>query len=320
MKLSPIQQKVLAHIAWNGRISPEDLAKRLGIRAHTARYTIQQLKQILNLRAYCFTDPFKIGLVPYRALFSVNSADQALYKKMVRYLQTCPEVSWFHELHGHYQFLMAIRVSGTQRLDAFMYEFDKQFGEIIVSRTLAEMLRTTYFMPWRAHSGKGPREHFEYRHDSEKVAIDSLDMKMLECLKNAPLVSQREISRIIGVPASTVSFRFEKLVSSRVILGFGCDYDPRAAGSEHYLILIKLQGLGGGLYEKFFEFASYHPRIARVTRMIGEWDLEMELELDDSLQLNEVIHQLYSHGAGCVRRVLAHTWGVEHRFRSASAA
>jgi hypothetical protein len=52
--------------------------------------------------------------------------------------------------------------------------------------------------------------------------------------------------------------------------------------------------------------------------MIGEWDLEMELELDNSHELNEVIQQLYKHGAGCVRQVLAHTWGMEHRVRSAS--
>jgi DNA-binding Lrp family transcriptional regulator len=181
------------------------------------------------------------------------------------------------------------------------------------------MLRTTYFMPWQAHSGTGPRKHFEYRHDSEKVFVDSVDLKILDHLKRDPVASLREISRSVGIPTSTVSFRFQKLVSNGVILGFGCDYDPMAAGSEHYLILIKLHGLGGGLYERFFEFAAYHPRIARVTRMIGEWDLEMELELENTRELNDVIHQVYKHGAGCVRQVLAHTWGVEHRFRSSNA-
>ena len=111
---------------------------------HTVRHTIQQLRDSLKLQAYCFTNPFKLGLVPYRALFSVNSANQARYQKMINYLGGCPEVSWFYEVQGYYEFLMAIRVRGSQQLDEFMYEFDKQFGEIIVSRTLAEMVRTTY--------------------------------------------------------------------------------------------------------------------------------------------------------------------------------
>jgi len=313
VKLSPFQAKVLAQIVGDARISPQQVAKNLGKRSHSVRYAIQHLRSCLDLKPYCFTDPFKIGLFPYRALFSIDSGDQARCKAMTDYLRKRPEVSWFRELYGHFQFLLAIRVRSTQHLDSFLRDFDSLFGDMIVSRTLAQMSRTSCFTPWLAYTGRGTRSCVEYRHDSSQTSLDELDLRILGVLFDEPLASMDAISRALSTPSSTITYRVEKLVKAGVILGFMYGYDARLANAAEYLILVKLYGLGGGLHERFFEFARSHPRINRITRMIGDWDLELEVHLDNAHDINHVIHQLYQHGAGCVKEVLAHTWGVEHQ-------
>ena len=313
MKLSPFQKQVLAQIAWEARISPDQVAKKIRSKTHSVRYAIQQLRDLLDLQPYCFTDPFKIGLLPYRALFSINSGDKERCRALIKYLKGCSEVSWFYELYGHFQFLLALRVKSTQHLDTFLKDFDSRFGDMIVSRTLAEMTRTTCYIPWVAYSGSGPRKSVEYRYDSSKVAVDEIDVRILNVLREQPLASVQALARAAKLPSSTASYRFDKLCETGVILGFMYGYESRLANTSSYLILVKLNGLGGGLNERFFEFAEYHPRVNRVTRMIGEWDLEVEVQLDNDHDLADVIHQLYRHGKGCVKEVLAHTWGVEHQ-------
>jgi DNA-binding Lrp family transcriptional regulator len=316
VKLSPLQQKVLAHISWNARVSPEELAGLVGARVHTARYAVRQLVSDLKLRPYCFTDPFRMGLIPYRALFSINTADRKKSQRLISYLQNCPDVSWLQSLHGYYQFLMAVRVSGTCHLDTFMSEFDSHFGDMIVSKTLAELSRTTFFVPWLAHSGRGTRKSFEYRHDTPAEPLDSVARGILEHLKLEPLASISSIARAVGLPASTVSYRFGKLIESRVILGFAYSYQETLIGSQAHLILAKLRGLAGGGYEQFFDFAAAHPRVCRISRMIGDWDLEIEVQLEAPGELDEIIHQLYSLGGGMVRELLLHTWGPEYQPRN----
>ena len=318
MKLSSLQKQVLAQIAWEARISPEQVAKNLSARPHTIRYAIRQLRERLNLQPYCFIDPFKIGLLPYRALFSIDSGDRVRCQAMIKYLQTAPEVVWFFELYGHYQFLLALRVRSTQHLEVFLRNFDSRFGDMIVSKALAEMVRTTCYIPRLAYSGKGPRPCVEYRHDSMLASVDDTDLRILGKLKEHPLAPIGALARSAGLPASTTNYRFEKLVKAGVILGFMYGYDSQVADTSAYLILVKLQGIGGGLHERFFEFAQYHPLINRVTRMIGEWDLEFEVQLDSSHDISLMIHELYRHGAGCIKAVLPHTWGIEHEVTNSS--
>jgi DNA-binding Lrp family transcriptional regulator len=306
MKISSLQRKVLAQITWEARLTPEEVARRLGIRPHNARYAMRQLAESLRLHPYCFLDPFKQGLIPYRALFSIDSSDLVRCRKLVAFLQTRPEVIWLRGLQGHYQFLMALRVSSTEHLDSFLQEFDSQFGDIIVAKTLAEMSRTCCFIPWLAYSGKGARRCFEYRHGASAIPLEPLDQAILAELKEHPLASISSLARTLGIPASTAAYRFDRLNKLRVIVGFAYSYDHVAAGVQSHVILVKLKGLGGGLHGSFFEFSASHRRISRVTRMVGEWDLEIEVELDNNLELNSVIHQLYKHGKGAIREVLSH--------------
>lgn len=316
MKLSPLQKQVLAQIAWEARISPEQVAKHLGVRTHTVRYAIRSLRESLDLQPYCFTDPFKLGQLPYRALFSIDSGDLARCQAMIKYLQSRAEVNWFYELYGHFQFLLAIRVTNTQHLDSFLRDFDSKFGNMVVSRSLAEMARTSCYIPWLAYSGRGARKHVEYRHDTSAVPLDEVDLRILERLRVQPLSPIESLARSVKLPSSTTGYRFEKLLKTGVVLGFMYGYDSRLTNTSAYLILLKLHGLGGGLHERFFEFALHQPRISRVTRMVGEWDLEVEVQLDSPHDVPHIIHQLYRHGDGCVKEVLAHTWGVEHQIQS----
>lgn len=311
-KLSAVQKRVLAEITWDARASVEELARRLSMRPHTVRYAIDQLQSLLRLNAFCLTDPFRCGHTPYRFFFSVNSADQLRRKKMIDYLRSLPEVHWLYELYGQYQFLMSIRTTSMTHLGTLLKEFDTRFGDLVTVRSVSMMPRVTAFVPWLAHSGHGPRRTFEYSDDATPIEMDAIDRKILGLVSAKPLASIRDLSRACGMPASTLDYRLEKLRASRVIVGFFYGYETRLTSGASFLVLIKFNGLGGsGIYDRFVQFGQNNPRVSRLSRFIGEWDMEMEVVLEDIHDIKEMVQDLHKVGGGLVREIVTHSFGEE---------
>jgi DNA-binding Lrp family transcriptional regulator len=232
---------------------------------------------------------------------------------MLEYLSSCSEIFWLHELYGYYQFIMSIWVTDSQHLDLFLREFDARFGSLVVSKTLAEVSRNIIFTPSVTQTAPKHRLCQGYKAERSAIPLDLMDRQILDLLRRAPLSSFREIARALGQPASTVGFRVNRMIQEGVIITFLYDHDSRLAGTESYLALVKLRGLGGGLSDSFYEFARHHPRINRIARLLGDWDLEIDIDLDEPHQLNQIIHQIFKHGNGAVKDVLCHSWGNELR-------
>lgn len=313
LKLSPLQKKILAEITWDSRASVEELARRVSARAHTVRYAIQQLTEALHLQPFCFSDPFKQGLVPHRILFSLDSSDLTRRQKIIEFLIAAPEVTWVQEIFGRYHFLIALRTRGMQDLKMFLKSFDDQFGDMVGLKSLGGILRNASYVPWQAHSGTGQRLTFGYKNDDAENLVDDVDQKLLSLLQKKPLAALEELGRAAGIPPSTVTYRVDKMIKKGVILGFSYSYDNRLAGTDSYLLLLKLGGLSGGGDERFFNFCRNHPQVSRVARIQAEWDLEIDVDVDSVCQLNEVIHQIYKFGKGSVREVMIHSWGQEYK-------
>lgn len=309
--LTAVQKRVLAEITWNCRDSVADVAKRLRLRDHTVRYAIDQLNSLLDLKAICFTNPFRMGVLPFRIYFCVNSSDKAKVNKMVEYLRKLPEMYWLYGLYGYYQFGMSIRVPNMQVLNTILTKFDDEFGDLITRKSISVLARFAYYEPWIAHTGTGSRKSFEYVNDNERVPFDSVDEKILNAVRSQASLPVGGIAKIVGLPASTVSYRLEKMQKTGVVMGFAYAYESRIDGTESFLIQIAVKGLGFGVVERLFKFARNHPQVEWASRTIGEWDVEMEVGLTSAFELDEIIHQIYKCGEGRVREVMTHAWGRE---------
>lgn len=60
--------------------------------------------------------------------------------------------------------------------------------------------------------------------------LDTLDVALLEALRQHPRAGIQEIARIIGVARATATARLQRLEESGVVTGFGPDIDVAAAG------------------------------------------------------------------------------------------
>jgi DNA-binding Lrp family transcriptional regulator len=65
---------------------------------------------------------------------------------------------------------------------------------------------------------------------AEHRPLDTLDVALLEALREHPRAGLQEIARIVGVARATATARLQRLEQAGVVTGFGPDVDVTAAG------------------------------------------------------------------------------------------
>ena len=65
---------------------------------------------------------------------------------------------------------------------------------------------------------------------ADRRPLDSLDIALLEALREHPRAGVQEIARMLGVARATATARLQRLEQAGVVTGFGPDIDVAAAG------------------------------------------------------------------------------------------
>ena len=224
-----------------------------------------------------------------------------------------PQVDWLASVQGRYQLVLAVRASGTHGILALFEELDTQFAEIISERHVSSILHAASFVPWLAHDGSARRRSWQCHAAPLSPEIDMTDRKLLDQIVTSPLASLRELGKRCNLPASTVAYRFEKLLRCGVIIGFTLVYDDREAGAEGFVLSISTYGLAGTQYDALIARAGRNPAALWVVRMLGEWDLEIGVSISDVEKLNSLMRDVYMVGQGRVRQVAVHSVGTTYK-------
>lgn len=305
--LSALERRVLAEITWDGRASCGDVANRLDLQPHTVRRTIQKLHELLDFKPRCWTNPFVQGHISNRVYFSVRCHDHKRVLEFTEHLRSLPGVTWLAALVGQYQYSMAIRSQGLAELADTFRSIDRLFGDIVIDKHLSSIIHFVYFAPWQTEVKGQVRRELEIKTTSVRTNLDELDGKVLEAVRHDPLGSMASLARKCGIPTSTASYRFANLVDSGTIVAFGFAYSDRRAGFESFMVSIATSGFSGSLFEVFHEFARQQQNVFAVGRALGQWDVEIGVEVENPRDIDIFVQKLHAIGGSAVRTILVHS-------------
>lgn len=309
LRLTETQQAVLSEVDLDARATVEAIASATELRPSTVRHTLERLKSMLDLRPCCWTDPYRMGETPYRVFFSIHAGGNDRLRAFLEFLTGIPEIHWVGTLIGHYQVGLHLRASSVGQLRGILDTIDESFGHMIVQKEYGIISELTFLphSPLRDKKVKQPK--ISFRATSDTVTLDEIDRVILRLLQERPLAPLSELGRSLGMPTTTVAYRFNNMVRKQVILGFFYSHDERAYGFESYLLLVSVVGLGSKVGERFRQFARKHPQILMFTSCTGRWDFEFEVVVSDVRDLQVIVDDLHAAADGAVRDVLIHAWG-----------
>lgn len=139
--MKAIDQKLIALLKKNARISTSDLARQLDLSRSTIQSKIKRLEQEGIIKGYTlvYGDEYENRLVTAHVLIKVV---QKLTEKTNRELSNMPEIWALHAISGDFDLIATIKTETTQALSRTLDEISNLQG---VERTNSSLILETKF-------------------------------------------------------------------------------------------------------------------------------------------------------------------------------
>jgi DNA-binding Lrp family transcriptional regulator len=292
MKITPSAGAILSALHLNSDRPATEVAKATRNKTHVVHYVIRKAREEGIIRSEPLVNFFSLGLHEFQVFFSLAAHHPR--KSIIEFLQRNPAVLWIGELGGSFSYGFTLLVKGPQDSAQFLREFTMKFGacydRISQSHLLSfHLLRKSYLSPGYLRSKD---DVVSLLYPSTTVIIDEMDWKIIASLHDSRAESQRDLSRIIGAPRSTVDARLKSLRERGVLSGNVLRIRASKLGRQVYKILIQTRGMTSALRRLVFDFAIKESSVVSYAESLGAWDLQLVLEASESSEVVEMRERL----------------------------
>ena len=290
MPLDKLDQKIIAELFQDARISHSPLGKKVGASKEVVNYRISRLlKQGIITKFIPLIDFSRQGYMNYRVQLKFNHRDKALWHSFFR---TISQTSWMAELQGNWDLVVLFWVKTSAEFSAIISQIQSQFKQDI-QEMLITIVDTIYHFPPRFLGGQNMPVEKQYKigtHKDPPLQLKEIEIKILKELLEDGRIPLLELARNIHCSATTVHYHLKNLLKQKVIVAFVPVINPTAAGFTHFKIMIQLINPA--------QKGQLRVRLAQekgtmyITEALGQSDLEFEFvteKINDLFNLLEKV-------------------------------
>lgn len=122
------------------------------------------------------------------------------------------------------------------------------------------------------------------------MEMDEIDRKLLNLLQVDAKVPYTKLAKKLGISSSGVHKRVKKLVDTGAINRFVAVVDPQVTGKK-LKAFIGISTLPGTCREVIAQLSRRH-EVLEIHEVAGEHDLFVKVVAEDTLELNDVLHEM----------------------------
>lgn len=294
IKLSLIDRKILFELDNNSRQPYSQIAKAVGAPQETVRYRINYLVKIgvIN-KFFTVVDTAKLGVAFYKVLLRLHNVNEKRIQRIIAYLARNSLVVWLVSLDGSYDISFVARVNNIMQLDGLVDDLNARFKNSIRRKVLSvnvigEYLTRSYLLSHERSRYNSP----SYTADSDQLAADETDERILRQLTISSRKTCVEIASQLRISPDCVLERIRKLERKKIITGYHIDLNNDKIDQTHYKVLLYLNNASPQKIGSFVNYCKTIPRIVYIIKSLGEWNYEIDVEVENIQQLRKIMMDL----------------------------
>lgn len=315
IKLSPRERAVIAHCSINAELSLKETAAAIGSASHAVHYCLHKLQDSGVIKRTMLVDTFRLGWYRFTIFLSLAVTKSAVRKAFLQLLTDSPFTAWVAETAGDFDFSVGMVGRNAGDVLSFFDGLSEKYGPVIFNKVISTRKSISYF----------PRKYLSKRVQKEKsltiqtthdlARIDEIDSRILQALSSNPDLSHREVAGRIGVASTTLDFRVRKLRQEGIIVRKIYSVNPVLYGAQYFTLMLSLKGATASLRRDLFLFARDDPHCTMFLESIGEWDVEMDVEVENYRQFVSLREQLGNRFGDRIREMKAFSVFYVHKFK-----
>lgn len=286
------EKLILGNLELNARTPFSRFGKKIRKSQQQISYTVSSMinREIIQ-NFYTIIDYSKLDVLNFRVYFRINYIDEKKFQKLIDYLSSEPHISRLSTCGGRYDIICTFFTLNPSQFNKTLRNIMEKFSQQLKNYTVLTTIVSREF--GRKYIFKNPIiPQLIVGGDRKPEKIDDIDMQILNELSEDARKKLISIGQKLDIGSKTIINRIKRLQKLKIIRGFRPLLNPEKIGMSSALLMIKYHNISAELEDKLINYLSVHPNIFSVTKTLGEWDIEIEIEVDSQIELRKIERQI----------------------------
>lgn len=285
-------KRILYELDLDSRQSFSQIGKKVKLPKTVVHYRIEKLKEkgiIKNL--YAFVNFTKLGFTQYKIYLKFHSLSLGKEKEVTNYLQNKKQIAWIASCHGNWDLAVTVIAKDIVDFDKILKDIINRFGKFILDKDIlivsfSPMWSRNYLVPEKI------KQEFVYMNKIENKEIDKEEKEILSILAKNAETSILDIMDKLKISRDVASYRIKKLEKEGIILAYRALINLEKINYHLYKVILSLTNFSEQEEKQLILFCKSKPEITQYLRLVGNSDVEIEVETESEEKVYNIINEL----------------------------
>lgn len=306
MNISELDRKILFELDRDGRASFSKIARIIGSTPQVVKYHYERMvdKEIIE-KFWAFIDYDKAGYSffwGYWLKFSGLTKERE--EEMYADFRGNTHIPIIMRSDGYADVMLGIISKDVFHHNEVLQGIFEKYGEHI---TMSDIVVGLGFIKFpRTYLVGKPNTFGSFSASGgtkEAVKLSEVDRKMLSLLQIDGRMEFTEIARTLGVSVGLVHKHYSKLVRNGLITKVTYTLNHQNLGLVLYRVLFRIVQFDKKRVDDLYNFCSQHPNIINYVKVMGNWQLMLDIEIESREELRDIIREMRNLFKDVIHRV-----------------
>ena len=294
LKVDNRDKEILRLLNKDARMSSKAIGMQINSSREVTDYRIKRLLKSGLISSYItIINDQVLGFNAYLLLLQLQNYTKEDEERIISFLAGHPFIKWVLKCGGDFDFQTIVVSRSPQELARIIDEIDSFCGKMLRKYNLALVINLLvpenldFLLPKKEQQFEFPSQK-----PVSRTNIDKKDALLLKHLSMDGRGSVVKLAQQIGLSADATNKRIRRLKKEGVIKKFQAVVDLSKLNYLLYSVLFKINNYSPQKESQIRTFLQSVPNITFAERIIGEWDLRMQISCETPQKLEEILQQI----------------------------
>lgn len=287
---------LLDALGHDARASSRALARKLRVSQQAANSRMHALEESGVIRKYTtIFDGARLGLSSYTLLLRFRSYEKGEMKQFIDDLCHHPDVVRVEELDYRWDVLAVLSAQTNSWFNRSIESILEAHEGLVEEIRIMPGIVTYFFNYTLVPKKRGPGWLVLYG-DKRPISLDPVDRAVCKHLLGSSRASVVSMAKACDRSPQTVISRMRRLEAQGVIQRYGVLLNLDRIGFKKYFLLLGFKALHYNEPD-LTSFLSAHPLVSRVHKVIGPWQMVIEIISPDTQSCMDLVREVQKRNA-----------------------
>jgi len=294
-------RKILLELDLNSRQTASQIGRKVGLSKEVVNYRINNLVKNGFIKYFYITlNTLMLGYLHYKIYFKLQNVEPEKEKELIDYFVKNKNCIWLGTCRGNWDLAVSLLARSPSHFGRLYQQIINDYGKFFLEKNILLIEKAPTFNRAYFQEKIQPIE-FEYVEKEEIPKLDNIDKKILSILSTNARMPFIDLMEKLKLTRDVATYRIKRLQKRGIIQGFRTSFNLEKLGYSYYKVLFTFKNLNEKREKEFISYCKLNRNIVQYIKLIGNWDVEIEFEVQNDTQLHNFLLDIRTKFSDIIR-------------------